>query len=311
MFTLNLETKNSLNAEKLYDLLIVGSGPAGLSAAIYAARKGMSVGVIGEKHGGQVMDTASVENFIGFDFITGHGLAEQFEKHVKTLPVDLGNALVKEIVKEDTFHLKADNYQTYQSKTVLIVTGSKPRKLGIDGEDTFYGKGVSYCAICDGPLYADKTVTIIGGGNAAVEAAIDLSKIASKVHLVHRSKFRADQILLDKLKQLQNVKVHLGTQVQKILGDELVQSIEVTGDKTGRIETDGVLIEIGYLPNSDFIDVEKTASGEIVIDKEHQTSIEGIFAAGDVTTEKYKQIIVAASEGAKAALSINEYFNNN
>jgi alkyl hydroperoxide reductase subunit F len=310
MFTLNLETKNTLDAEKIYDLIIVGSGPAGLSAAIYAARKGLSVGVVGAKHGGQVRDTASVENYIGFEFVTGQGLAEQFEKHVKSLPVDIGDAQIKNIRKDNVFYLEADNYQTYKGKTVLIATGSKPRKLGVEGEDVFYGKGVSYCAICDGPLFAGKTVAIVGGGNSAVEAAIDLSKLAVKVVLIHRSKLKADQILIDKLYDLNNVEIHLKTQIKSILGQEQVSKVEVAGDTQGMINTDGVLVEIGYLPNSDFIDVEKTSGGEIVIDHEHQTSQEGIFAAGDVTTEKYKQIIVAASEGAKAALSINEYFNN-
>jgi alkyl hydroperoxide reductase subunit F len=310
MFNLNIEAKNTLSAEKLYDLMIVGTGPAGLSAAIYAARKGLSVGMIGDKVGGQVLDTASVENYIGFDFVTGSGLASQFEKHVKTLPVDMESARIKSIDKKDYFELQGDNYQTYKSKTVLLATGSKPRKLGVKGEEDFYGRGVSYCAICDGPLFTDRTVTIVGGGNAAVEAAIDLSKIAEKVYLVHRSEFRADQILLDKLFTLENVEIHLKTQIESINGDQVVTSVDLIGDSEKNIETDGVLIEIGYLPNADFIDLEKTPSGEIIIDHDNQTSLEGIYAAGDVTTEKYKQIIVAASEGAKAALSINEYLNN-
>lgn len=312
MFNFSLSSnKNQLSSETLYDLIIVGSGPAGLSAAIYAARKGLSVGMIGDKPGGQVNDTSSVENYIGFEFVTGEGLADAFTKHAESLEIHMANdVLVKSIRKEDVFKLVGNNYMTYQSKTVLIATGSKSRQLGVPGENEFYGKGVTYCAICDGPLFKDKTVAVAGGGNSAVEAAIDLSKIASQVYLVHRSELRADKILVDKLYQLPNVEIYLKTQIRKILGDGLVNAIEVTGALEGNLSTDGVLVEIGYVPNSQFIDVEKNERGEIVVDHHHMTSIPGIFAAGDVTTEPYKQIVVAASEGAKAALAINEYINN-
>ncbi|MBN2794197.1 MAG: FAD-dependent oxidoreductase [Clostridia bacterium] len=312
MFNFSLSSnKNQLSNEILYDLIIVGSGPAGLSSAIYAARKGLSVGIIGDKPGGQVNDTSSVENYIGFEFVTGEGLAEAFKKHAESLEIHMANdVLVKSIEKDDVFKLIANNYMTYQSKTVLIATGSKSRQLGVPGEKEFYGKGVTYCAICDGPLFKEKTVVIAGGGNSAVEAAIDLSKIANKVYVVHRSEFRADKILVDKLYQLPNVEILLKTQIKEILGDGLVNSIQTTGELDGNLLTDGVLVEIGYVPNSQFADVEKNQRGEIIIDDHHMTSISGIFAAGDVTTEPYKQIVVAASEGAKAALAINEYINN-
>jgi alkyl hydroperoxide reductase subunit F len=311
MFTLNLSnTKNVLSSEKIYDVFIIGSGPAGLSAAIYAARKGWSVGVIGDKPGGQVNDTSSVENYIGFEFITGEGLSKTFLDHAKSLEVDFeSGSRVKKIEKKDYFEIQADNYMTYKASSILLATGSKSRMLNVEGETELYGKGVSYCAICDGPLFKDKTITIVGGGNSAVEAAIDLSKIAKKVHLVHRSKFRADKILTDKLETLENLTLHLESQVVKINGKEAVTSVELEGSTNGFVETHGVLVEIGYVPNSQFIDVEKTSGGEIVVNQDHQTSIEGIFAAGDVTTEKYKQIIVAASEGAKAALAMNDYLN--
>jgi alkyl hydroperoxide reductase subunit F len=302
--------KNVLDPERLYDLMIVGSGPAGLSAAIYAARKGLKVGMVGDKPGGQVNDTSSVENYIGFEFVTGEGLAEAFKKHAESLEIDMANdALVKSIEKDDVFKIIANNYMTYQSKTVLLATGSKSRQLGVPGEKEFYGRGVTYCAICDGPLFKDKTVTIVGGGNSAVEAAIDLSKIAEKVYLVHRSAFRADKILVDKLSQIPNLEIHLKTQIKEIHGETLVSHITVEGDYEGTIQTDGVLVEIGYVPNSQFTDVEKNSRGEIIVDTHHMTNIPGIFAAGDVTTEPYKQIVVAASEGAKAALAINDYMN--
>ena len=309
MFNLNISTpKNVLDAEKLYDLIIIGAGPAGLSAGIYASRKGLSVGIIGEKVGGQVNDTSSVENYIGFEFVTGESLAESFSKHAKSLAVDmLEDVKVKEIKKNETFKIITNNYMTYESKTILIATGSKSRKLDVEGEDSLYGKGVTYCAICDGPLFKDKTVTVVGGGNSAVEAAIDLAKIASHVNIVHRSTFRADKILVDKLEEINNLSVYLGNQIKKIHGDSQVTSIDISNET---LKTDGVLVEIGYVPNTQFLtDVELNSRKEIVIDSNNKTNVPGIFAAGDVTTIRYKQIVIAASEGAKAALSINDYIN--
>ena len=309
MFNLNISTpKNVLDAEKLYDLIIIGAGPAGLSAGIYASRKGLSVGIIGEKVGGQVNDTSSVENYIGFEFVTGESLAESFSKHAKSLAVDmLEDVKVKEIKKNETFKIITNNYMTYESKTILIATGSKSRKLDVEGEDSLYGKGVTYCAICDGPLFKDKIVTVVGGGNSAVEAAIDLSKIASHVNIVHRSTFRADKILVDKLEAINNLSVYLGNQIQKIHGESQVTSIDISNET---LKTDGVLVEIGYVPNTQFLrDVKLNNRKEIVIDSNNNTNVPGIFAAGDVTTIRYKQIVIAASEGAKAALSINDYLN--
>lgn len=310
MFNLNMiSNKNILDSEKTYDVIIIGSGPAGLSAGIYAARKGLSVGIIGDKTGGQVNDTSSVENYLGFEFITGQALSENFSKHANSLSIDrLEHVKVKNIKKDTNFSLLADNYMTYTSKSVLIATGSKSRKLQVPGEDEFYGKGVTYCAICDGPLFKDKTVTIVGGGNSAVEAAVDLSKIAKHVNLVHRSSFRADQILVDKLDTLKNLDIYLNETIQHIKGSTLVEEVHLTNDV---LLTDGVLVEIGYLPNTQFLEnVKLNERNEIIVDANNQTNIVGVFAAGDVTTVKHKQIIIAASEGAKAALSINDYINS-
>ncbi|MCH4887667.1 FAD-binding protein [Acidaminobacter sp. JC074] len=308
---LNISThKNVLDSEKLYDVLIIGTGPAGLSASIYAARKGLKVGVIGDKTGGQVGDTSSVENYIGFEFISGQDLAESFEKHAKSLGIDmLDHVKVKKVEKSDKISLICDNYMTYQAKSLIVATGSKSRQLEIPGEKELYGKGVTYCGICDGPLFKDKTVTVVGGGNSAVEAAIDLSKIANKVYLVHRSQFRADKILMDRLEKIENIKVHLGTRIKEIVGTNQVEKILLEGE-IGEIKTDGVLVEIGYVPNSQFLDdITLNERGEVLIGELNQTNIEGIYAAGDVTNVRYKQIVVAASEGAKAALSVNDYIN--
>jgi alkyl hydroperoxide reductase subunit F len=310
MFELNInQNKHVLDTEEIYDLIIIGKGPAGLSAAIYAKRKGLSVGLIGDKAGGQVNDTSSVENYAGFSYISGEELAKNFGDHVKSLEVKEVDAKVKSIRQLEYFEIAADNFMTYKAKSILIATGSKSRQLGVTGENELMGRGVSYCAICDGPLFTGRTVTVAGGGNSAVEAAIDLSKIADKVILVHRSKFRADQILLDKLATLENVQVHLGTKITSINGQDQVKSISVEGDFEGDIATDGLLIEIGYTPNSAFTDVDKNELGEIIVDEHNRTSVEGIYAAGDVTTVHFKQIVIAAGEGAKAALSINDYLN--
>lgn len=307
--------KKEIDSEKLYDVIIIGSGPAGMSSAIYSARKGLSVLVIAQKLGGQVNDTASVENYIGFEFISGEELASSFEKHMKSLKVDiLTDELVKSINKvSGNFETSVSNYMTYKSKTVIVATGSKSRKLGVLGEDEYYGKGVSYCAICDGPLFEDRRVVIAGGGNSAVEAALDLSKIATEVILVHRSEFRADQVLLDKLENIENVIVHLQTDIKEIYGDGLVEGIRAFNKESGfdfDIETSGVLVEIGYVPNTQFLEnLELNKRKEIIINTNNHTSLSGLFAAGDVTDVSYKQIVIAAGEGAKAALAVNEYIN--
>lgn len=311
MFNLNInDSSHELSSENIYDVIVVGSGPAGLSASIYAARKGLKVGLVGEHPGGQVNDTSSVENYLGFDFMTGQDLAEKFKKHAESLDIDSAYGVnIKAINKADNFELVADNYMTYKSKTVLIATGSHSRQLDIPGEREFYGKGVSYCAICDGPLYKGQKVVIAGGGNSAVEAAIDLSKIAREVVLVHRSQLRADKILIDQLNKLSNVSVLLETKIISIHGQKKVTHIITTG---GEILTDGVLVEIGYVPNTQFLtDVSLNQRNEIIIDADNHTNIKGMFAAGDVSNVKHKQIVIAAAEGAKAALALNDYINKN
>ena len=299
-----------------YDLIIVGAGPAGLNAALYAKRKGMNVGIVGRKVGGQVIDTTSVENYLGFEFKTGSDLILEFNKHVATLNVPiLRDADVVSVTKnEEGFYLKLSTGETLKTMTVILATGSKPRHLGVKGEDDFLGKGVAYCAICDGPLFEGLDVVVAGGGNSAIEAAIDLAKIVNSVTVVHRSTLRADQIVIDKLHTFKNVTVLLETDILEVRGQGLMSGIEIKDKKTGStrfLEANGLFVEIGYLPNSEFIKDTVTLNnrGEIIVNALNETSVPGIFAAGDVTDVPYKQIIISAGEGAKAALTANDYLN--
>lgn len=312
---LNVSNKNELDMEKVYDILIIGGGPAGLNAALYSKRKGLDVGIISYDLGGQVMDTSSVENYLGFPSISGEGLMKKFIEHVNILNVPyLEYVHVKDIKKSDLIEIHLEDGNTFKSKSVIIATGSKPRKIGIPGELEYSNKGVCYCAICDGPLFADEEVVVAGGGNSAVEAAIDLSKIAKKVTLVHRSNFRADKILVDQLLTLDNVQIKLETQILEVIGDKFMKGLIVKDkleNKEYTIEAAGLFVEIGYLPNSDpFKNIlALNSKGEIIVDKYGRTNIDGIFAAGDVTDTPYKQIIMSAGDGAKCALSANEYIN--
>lgn len=310
----NMFQANDLNAQ--YDVLVVGAGPAGLTAAVYAKRKGLSTLVVGEKIGGQVMDTTSVENYTGFEFITGQDLSHAFQHHVESL-----NVTIKEYTKvlsiEDQGAVKIATLEDgtkVEAKAIILATGSKSKKLGVPGEDAFYGRGVTYCAICDGPLFQDRRVIVAGGGNSAIEAAVDLAKIAEHVTVVHRSQLRADQIVIDQLNKYPNVTVLLQTQMLEIQGERMVKGVRVLDKGTGQesfIEASGVFVEIGYIPNSEWLNglVKLNDNGEVLIDAHGQTSTPGIFAAGDLTQVPYKQVVVAAGEGAKAALTANDYIN--
>lgn len=305
----------TLDQNLLYDVLVVGGGPAGLSAALYAKRKGLNVGIISEKTGGQIIDTSVVENYLGYASISGVELAEKFQSHVSSLNVPIANDSVKSLKLEDTIkELTLGDDSTYRTKSLIIATGSKPRKLNVEGEEEFSGRGVAYCAICDGPLFADLDVIVAGGGNSAVESVLDLSKIASSVTLVHRSQLRADQVLIDEMEKLENVQVKLNTQIQKISGKGLMNKIEVLDkdkDESYEIAGNGLFIEIGYNPNTSLFEgiLDLNDRKEIIIDSHGKTNIDGVYAAGDVTDMPYKQIIMAAGEGAKCALAVNDYLN--
>ena len=312
------KSNKQLDSNTLYDVLIVGGGPAGLNAALYSKRKGAKVGIITKNIGGQVVDTSVVENYLGYSSISGEGLMKKFEEHVNALDIPIAEYSTVESLKvSDDLSIKEvvlTDGTSYKAKSIILATGSKPRKLNVPGEAEFLGKGVAYCAICDGPLFADTEVIVAGGGNSAIEAAMDLSKIATKVTVVHRSQLRADKILIDQIEKLENVDIRLNTQIQEIFGEKIMTGVKVLDKSTGStytIPANGIFVEIGYLPNNEpFKDIiNLNERGEIIVDKYGETNIKGIFAAGDSTDSPYKQIIMSAADGAKCALSANEYLN--
>lgn len=305
-----------LHMDTVYDLLIIGGGPAGLNAALYAKRKGLEVGILTKRKGGLLLDTSTVDNYLGIKEMSGEAMAEEFLQHVNDLKVPIkDDSDVIQYGRDGDLHLLTlYSGEIFRAKTILIATGSNPRHLGVPGEDAYAGKGVAYCAICDAPLFKDKDVFIAGGGNSAVESALDLGKVARSVTLVHRSQLRADNILVEKLHEDPKITVHLETQILSIFGDEGMKGIRVLDKKTGEereLFADGLFIEIGHVPNlGPFKDIlPLNDRQEILVDEKNHTSLPGVFAAGDVTNLPYKQIILAAADGAKAALSMNEYLN--
>ena len=303
------------DAEKLakkdvFDMLIVGGGPAGASAAIYAARKGISTGVVSERFGGQVLDTMGIENFISVKETEGPKLVAALEQHVKSYDVDIMNLQrAAELVPGDVIEVKLESGASLKAKTVILATGARWREMNVPGEKEYKNKGVAYCPHCDGPLFKGKRVAVVGGGNSGVEAAIDLAGIVGHVTLVEFDKqLRADEVLQRKLRSLKNVDVFTNAQTTEITGDQTVNGLIYKDRASGDLHTvalEGVFIQIGLVPNTDWLKgtVELSKHGEIVVDAKGQTSVPGVFAAGDATTVPYKQIIIAAGDGAKAALS--------
>ena len=319
-FSLNLSAldegkKQKIDENKLYDVTVVGTGPAAVSAAIYAVRKGLSTAMIGVKVGGQVLDTNEIENIIGTTKTTGSKYAETLEKHLKEYEIAFKDGhLVKEIREDGKDKIViTDDGKTYKSKTVIIATGAKHRNLNIPGEEEYAGKGVHFCSTCDGPFYKGLDVAVIGGGNSGVEAALDMSGIAKNVTLIEfMPELKADQVLQNKLVERGNITVMKNTATKEVKGTEFVEELIVVDRETNEeksLKVDGIFVEIGLSANSGFIKnlVEANRVGEIVIDENNMTSVKGIFAAGDVTTIKQKQIVIAVGEGAKAALSAFDY----
>jgi len=302
-----------LGAKDAFDVLIVGGGPAGAAAAVYAARKGIRTGLLAERMGGQTMDTMSIENFISVLETDGPKFAAALEQHAKRYEVDIMNlqraTKLEPAGADGLVGVTLDNGATLKSKTVIVSTGARWREVNVPGEQEYRNKGVAYCPHCDGPLFKGKRVAVIGGGNSGVEAAIDLAGIVAHVTLLEfGAELRADAVLVNKLKSLPNVQIHTQAQTTEITGaDGKVNGLTYTDRSSGEsrhVELEGVFVQIGLVPNSEWLKgtMELTRHGEIVVDARGQTSVPGVFAAGDVTTVPFKQIIIATGDGAKAAL---------
>ncbi len=295
------------------DVIVIGAGPAGLNAAIYAVRKELSVTVISSDVGGQMLLTTDIENYLGLPEVTGFELTDKMEAHAKNYPIEMKMAAVKALAKkEDHFEVTLDDDSILEARSVIVTTGSRRRTLDIPGEAKFTGRGVSYCSTCDGPFYRNKVTAVVGGGDSAVQGALELAALCPTVYLVVRSRIRADEILVKRLSEAKNVEVLLGYTPERVEGDKKVTSLVVKNKEDGserELTVDGVFVEAGGIANTSFLpeELEKNNIGEIVTDKECKTNIPGLFAAGDSTNNKFKQIIIAAGEGAVAALAAHEY----
>lgn len=302
---------DEIKAKEAFDVLVVGGGPAGASAAIYAARKGIRTGIVAERFGGQVMDTMGIENFISVKSTEGPKLVAALEQHVKEYSVDVMNLQrAVKLVPGELIEIQLENGATLKSKSVILSTGARWREMGVPGEQEYKAKGVCFCPHCDGPLFKGKRVAVIGGGNSGVEAAIDLAGIVAHVTLLEFApELRADAVLQTKLRSLPNVTVITEALTTEVIGDgQKVSGISYKSRQTDEIkhvELEGIFVQIGLLPNSDWLKgtVELSDRGEVVIDARGQTSVPGVFAAGDCTTVPYKQIIIAMGAGATASLS--------
>ncbi|KAB2330757.1 alkyl hydroperoxide reductase subunit F [Cytobacillus depressus] len=301
-----------------FDVLVVGGGPAGASAAIYTARKGIRTGIIAERFGGQIMDTMSIENFISVKSTEGPKLAASLEEHVKDYDIDVMNLQrAKRLEKKDLIEIELENGAVLKSKAVILSTGARWRNVGVPGEAEFKNKGVAYCPHCDGPLFAGKKVAVIGGGNSGIEAAIDLAGIVEHVTVLEfNPELKADSVLQDRLYSLPNVTVLMNVQTKEITGTDKVNGItyvERDTEEEKHIELAGVFVQIGLVPNTDWLGetVERTRMGEIVVDNRGATNIPGLFAAGDCTNTPYKQIIISMGSGANAALGAFDYLIRN
>ncbi|GMA38845.1 hypothetical protein GCM10025883_08900 [Mobilicoccus caccae] len=303
-----------LNGMDSFDVLVVGGGPAGASAAIYAARKGIRTGLVAERFGGQVLDTMAIENLISVPYTEGPKLAAHLEEHVNAYDVDLlkgHTASALKVASDGALHeVEFDNGATLSAKTVVLATGARWRTMGVPGEDEYRNKGVTFCPHCDGPLFKGKRVAVIGGGNSGVEAAIDLAGVVGHVTLIEfLDEMRADEVLQRKLRSLDNVDVVLSARTTEVIGD----GAQVTGldyedrttGETEHLDLEGVFVQIGLLPNTEWLKgaVELTDRGEIVIDEDGKTNVPGVVAAGDAASSPAKQIVVALGGGATAALT--------
>lgn len=298
----------------MFDLTVIGGGPAGMTAVVYAARKKLNTLLVTQDIGGQVLWTRDIQNYMGYQFVTGPELMVKFEEQVKLFPVTIKyeNVVKLEKMPDNSFTIHTAEGTVYQSKAVIIASGKRPRRLNVPGETELTGMGVSYCATCDGPLFASMTVAVVGSGNSALQAAVELANVAEKVYLVSRDPYIADPVIIDLLKKYPNLEEIKEHESQEIVGKYAVEKyiIHVNGhpEQSRELSVQGVFVEVGLIPNSEFADlVERNEFGEIMVDCRARTSVEGLFAAGDVTDGPDKQIIIAAGDGSKAALVAYEY----
>ena len=296
-----------------YDLIIIGAGPAGITAAIYAARKGMNFMIIAWETGGQVVKNAIVDNYTGYQEITGAELTSKFEEHLKEFNFIFKNEEVLKIASNDGIFLVETKSEKFECRTLIIATGAVPRSLNVRGESDFANRGVTYCATCDGPLFRKKDVAVIGGGNSAFETVIQMIGIANKIYMIDTAaNLSGDQILLDKIKSSPKVEIFNDTGVVAITGSKFVEKIELSQQGVKIIKKgQGVFVNIGYIPQTSLMKglARLNPGGEIITDKNKRTSVAGIFAAGDCTDIAYKQIIIAAGEGAVASLGAFNYLS--
>jgi len=297
----------------IFDLIIIGAGPAGITAVVYAARKRLSFMVISKTIGGQVILTSVVENYTGYQEITGNELTNKFNEHLKQFKFYFEQTEVKQIKRENSSFFVETDAEIFNGRTLIIATGAKPRMLNIKGELEFKNRGVTYCATCNAPLFANKDVVVVGGGNSALDAVLQLISIANKIYLVVRSDvLKGDDIMIDKIKANPKVEIMFNANIIEILGDKLVKYVKINQKGVRKeLGVQGVFVKIGYNPNTEFLNafVKLNTAREIEIDSNNRTNVAGVYAAGDCTNVPYKQIIIAAGEGSKSAISAFDHLS--
>lgn len=315
----SLRERKEVDPDEVYDMLILGGGPSAMSGAVYAARKMISLAIISKDFGGQVLETSDIENYLGFQNINARDLVAKFEEHVNEfdLPVKLGATITRVDKQGDIFNVTTDDDAAYQGRSVVLNTGTKHRHLGVPGEKEFAGRGVAYCATCDAPFYKGKKVVVAGGGNSAFTTALDLIKVDAEITMVnYRDGWRGDPQMVGRTGNYDKAEMLARHEIVEIRGGSKVESVLVKDLESGEqkaIAADGIFVEIGLSPNSEMVKglCELTDKGEVVVDCSCRTSVPGLFAAGDVTTVPFKQIVISAGEGAKAALAAHEYLLEN
>lgn len=302
-----------------YELIIIGAGPAGITAAVYAARKRMQTLIISQDIGGQAAWSGDIENYTGYQFITGPELASKFEEHLRKYEIVLKeNEKALELSKPGQFVLVKTDKGEYRSKTAIVASGKRSRELNVPGEKEFKNKGLTYCATCDGPLFAGKAVAVIGGGNSALDACLQLTKIAKRIYVINiADTLSGDMIMREKAEHDDKITIYNNSRVTEVMGKKMVDAIKIktkfsgeigSQEKEAALEVQGVFVEIGLVVNSEFAaGLDKNEFGEIKVNINNETNIPGVFAAGDVTNVPEKQIIIAAGEGSKASLSAFKY----